>query len=143
MPTDEQFLIEYFKETQAEMRRRSDVEYRLLQSILLFYPILGVVFATLYEQILNKGAYFTLSIGATIAIFVITLLIHKKVVAEHDAYKDRGLNVQKVWRYFELNIESAYIQNEKIVEDGSVNSGGGYGSGPGYKKLFILFGRLQ
>ncbi len=140
MPRNEEFLRDFFKESQEHMRFRSGVEYRLLQFLLLFYPIIGVVMATLYRSSVDQKAYFWLSIGATAFLVIITVLITIKICAEHKTYRNVGQSVKKVWRYFKLQEVGAYLENDRMIAEDVVNldPDKGYGTGKGYILTLLI-----
>ncbi len=137
---DDDFLREYFKESQAFMIYRSGVEYRLLQFLLLFYPIIGLIFSTLYESPIDSRLFLCLTIGVALALIFITILVNNKICAEHETYRKVGLSIQKVWTYFRLAEKGAYLDNDSIVPEDVIDERKGYGTGKGYlKTLWIVW----
>lgn len=148
MPKNDDFLKEYFKESQARMRQTSDVEFRLLQFLLLTYPIIGVVIVTLYGDITETGSlldrttFWRVCIGAAVSLFVITALITFKIHDMHKTYNRIGRAVRKVWRYYQLEQADIYLEGEWIVQPEEVTTvpSKGYGAGKGYFwTIFILW----
>jgi hypothetical protein len=59
---DDKFLQEYFKYVRDEMNWRRELEFRLLQFMLIFYPIMGTAMVTLYQSTVTvslTGVYCT------------------------------------------------------------------------------------
>jgi hypothetical protein len=139
---DDDFLKEHFKETRTQMRFGSEVEYRLLQYLLLFFPIVGLIFTTLYKSDIDRPIFLFMSITTAIVLIGITILITIKICAEHSKYHDLGLSVQQVWKYFELTTKGAYLENEVILQPEKVlpdeKGKGGFGTGTGYKKTLSI-----
>jgi len=124
------------------MRHTSDVELRLLQFLLLFYPIIGVAIVTLYRSSIDPTTFSYLSFGAAGFLLLITWRIDVKIRAEHKTYREIGQAVKKVWRYFKLSEEGAYIEKERIIpeEEVALDPHKGYGAGKGYRRtLWIVW----
>ena len=138
MPGNEDFLRDYFKDSQEDMRWRRNVEFRLLQFLLVFYTIIGAAMATLYESSIDQTAYLLLSIGATIFILLTSLFITEKICAEHKIYADIGQAIKKIWSYFGLFEQGAYLENDTILPKTLLDPKKGYGLGSGYIRTLLI-----
>jgi len=140
MPRDDNFMSEYFKQSQERMRHTSDTELRLLWFLLLFFPIIGVMMATLYGSEIERTAYLFLSIGVSVVFLIVTLFMDIKIRAEHNTYREIGQSVKKVWRYFQLSDEGAYLEKERIIPEEEVvpDPHKGYGAGKGYRRTIYI-----
>lgn len=139
---DDDFLKEYSRDSQAFMIYRSGVEFRLLQFLLLFYPIIGLIFSTLYESPIDSKLFLYLTIGVSVALIVITILVHNKICAEHETYRKVGLSIQKVWKYFRLAEEGAYLNGDSIVPEDVIDEANGFGTGKGYLRTLGIMWAL-
>lgn len=140
MPKDDNFLKDYYRESQELMRFRSGIEYRLLQFLLLFYPIIGVAMATLFKSSVDEDVFLWISVGATLFIILVTLFITIKIFAEHKNYHNVGQSVKKVWRYFQLHEVGVYLEKESVIpaELVDIDTDKGYGSGKGHIYTLII-----
>lgn len=140
MPSYDEFLIEYFKQSQERMRHTSDVELRLLQFLLLFYPIIGVAVVTLYNSPIDRTIFSFISFGAAVFLLLITWRIDVKIRAEHNTYREIGQAVKKVLRYYKLSEQGAYISGERIIpeEEVTLDQNKGYGAGKGYRRTLCI-----
>lgn len=132
MPKDSGFLMENFRDCQEWMRWRATVEFRLLQSILLIYPVIVAAMAALHRSSIDQKAYWMLSILASLFILGTSWAITKKIQAEHRVYTDIGLTVQKIWSYFDLFKRGAYLKEDSILPEALLDPDKDYGAGPGY-----------
>jgi len=58
----------------------------------------------------------------------------------HKTYREIGLAVTKVWKYFELHKVGAYLAGHWIIPEDKVNpdSGNVYGTGKGYRQTIYI-----
>ena len=138
MCKNDDFLRDYYRESQENMRFRSGVEYRLLQFLLLFFPIIGLAIVTLYNSSIEEGAFLKISVGAALFILLVTICITIKICAEHKNYRNMGQSIKKVWRYFKLQEDGIYLPDNRIIPEELVDlePNKGYGSGKGH--IFTL-----
>lgn len=137
MKANHNFLIEHFKETQAQMRHRIDVELRLLQFLLLFFPVVGLIFTTLYGSSVDRTVFLYLCIAAFLFLILVTHLISIQIREGHRTYQALGLSVQKVWKYFDLSVKGAYLENDSVIDEDAIDIGKGYGTGKGYRRTQV------
>ena len=137
MKADDGFLKEQFKEIQAQMRFTSEVEFRLLQYLLLFYPIVGLIFTTLYGSPIDSKIFLYLCIAVSIILIAIIIPIHIKICAEHRKYRDLGEYTQQIWKYFRLTERGAYLDDDIILPE-KVLGKKGFGTGTGYIKTLLI-----
>jgi hypothetical protein len=138
MHPDDEFLRDYYKDAREEMNWRREVEWRLLQFLLIFYPVIGTVMVTLYQTAIVSQVYWLLAIGAVIFIVAASLFITDRVRNEHKSYADIGFIIQKIWTYFGLFETGAYLKDDVILAEILRDPQKGFGKGQGYKKTIIL-----
>ena len=139
---DEKFLYEHLRDTRAEMSWRRELEFRLLQLLLVFYPIIGTVMVQLFNSNVSVSAFqFTVVVLAfmilTVSFFVISRISH-----EHEAYARLGKQIQMIWKYFGLFETGAYLPNKSFLSKELLDEKDGYGQGKGYRRTQILIGAL-
>ena len=136
MPKIDDFLKEYYLDTQITMRSRSETEYRLLNMFIVVNPIIITAIFALSELVDDKVLFLALTLSVATLLAMLTILLTLKIKAEHEIYVQLGQHVVKVWKYFGLFEKGVYINDailEKTVED--------YGTGEGYlRTLRILWG---
>jgi len=136
MPTDTDFLIEYYKECQENLRWRATTEYRLIGFILTFYSIIiGLVLTKLPNLITQE-----LSISIAMFFVLISLAIAAKICAEHEIYVALAEYTKKVWIYFNMFQEGVYLKNDTMLPEKLLNPKTGFGSGPGYALTLLIIG---
>ncbi|MDD5530212.1 MAG: hypothetical protein PHX21_09310 [bacterium] len=135
----EEFLIEYFKDAQEEMRWRRNLEFTFLRFHLIYMPaILSGLFALLNSSI-SKIVCLLVCIGAIIFILLITVLIVEKIEAEHEIYSKIGKIIKKIWEYFEFFNENSYFEfQNKAILPTPKNKEDDYGEGDGCKKTIRI-----
>jgi hypothetical protein len=138
MPISDDFLRECYKDAQEQMRFRAETEYKLLQFLLIFYPIILAAMSTLFGSSISQTAYLLLSIGASIFILLITWFIRQKICAEHKNYSKVGEEVQQIWKYFKMFELGAYLENDSILPKELLDPENGYGKGLGHKKTLVI-----
>jgi hypothetical protein len=117
---------------------RRELEFRLLQFLLVFYPIIGTAMITLYQSSVTAQVYSVVGVGACLLILAASLFVTDRIRHEHKAYAEMGQLVQKIWAYFGLFEPGAYIQDEAILPDRLRDPQTGFGQGQGYKKTLAL-----
>ncbi len=138
MKVDDNFLIEHFKETLANMRVRIDVELRFVQFLLLFFPVVGLIFTTLYGSSVDPTVFLYICIIAFFFLIIVTFLIQIQICEGHRTYRDLGLSVQKVWKYFKLSEKGAYLENDSVINEKMIDNEKGYGTGKGYIRTLVI-----
>jgi hypothetical protein len=138
MATDLGFLRAVYEQSQAEMRRRSDIEYRLVTiqvSVLAFLiPAQGFV----YGQIVNRSSQMGALGGIVLFILSLAAAVSWKIKSEHEVYKAVGATVVRLWEYFEMFKPDAYAGAPMLPEQARE-----YGKGPGYKKTIAVLWLLS
>jgi len=135
---DEEFLQGYLKDARDEMDWRRELEFRLLQFLLVFYPIIGTAMVTLYQSTIAAQVYWVTAIGAALLILAASVFVTDRIRHEHKAYAEMGRQVQKIWAYFGLFEPGAYIKDDTILPDSVRDPQTGFGQGQGYKKTWAL-----
>ena len=136
---DEKFLQDHLKDVREEMSWRRELEFRLLQFLLVFYPIIGGAIVTLFQiATISRQAFYIATSGASLLILISTIFVAGRINREHRAYSDLGREVQKIWAYFGLFEFGAYIKNDTIIPAHLYDKDKGYGQGQGYKKTLNL-----
>jgi hypothetical protein len=138
MHPDKDFLRDYVKDARAEMNWRREVEFRLMQFLLVFYPILGTAIVTLYQTQIVSSGFWVLAIGAIVFILTASIFVSDRVQSEHRAYAGIGRTIQKIWTYFGLFERGAYLADETILPEQLRDPEKGFGQGQGYKKTLLL-----
>jgi len=136
-PSDD-FLQKYLDNVRDEMKWRRDLEFRLLQFLLVFYPIIGTAMVALFQIAISPTTYLILSIGASLFILPATLFVTNRIIVEHKAYAVLARTVIKIWAYFGLFEPNAYIKNDVILDSSLQDPKTGYGQGKGYKRTLYL-----
>lgn len=136
MPKDNSFLKEYFIDCQNEMRWRRETEYKLLNILVVLFPIIGIIVVAMMEWLSDTRMFFILTLSIAALLTILTILVTLKIKAENKIYKVIGQGVVKIWGYFRLFDEGAYIDGDKILDKESKS----YGKGQGYlRTLYILW----
>ncbi len=138
MPSDSEFLRDYLRDAREDMSWRRELEFRLLQYLLVFYPILGTAMITLYQTDMTRQTYAMLAAGTAIFIIAASLFVTERVYYEHKAYADIGRTVQKIWTYFELFEPGAYLKKDTILSERLRDPKKGFAQGHGYRKTLAL-----
>jgi hypothetical protein len=131
---DDRFLYEHLKDSRSEMTWRRELEFRLMQFMLIFYPILGTAMIELYKSSLNKFVFLGVVAGATLLIVYVTRVVTKRIDREHEAYADLAKQVSMIWEYFGLFETGAYLKDQALLSERLRPERGEYGRGIGYKK---------
>lgn len=135
---DDKFLQDQLKDIKSEMSWRRDLEFRLLQFLLVFYPVIGTAMVTLFQSNISSTVFWIATAGASILIIVASLFVSDRIRHEHFAYIELGGQVQKIWAYFGFFETGAYIKGDTILPARLNDPGNGYGQGRGYKKTIAL-----
>ena len=138
MKPDNDFLQKYLDDVRDEMKWRRELEFRLLQFLLVFYPIIGTAMVTLYQTAISPTIYIVLSIGASLFILPATFFVTNRITVEHNAYTRLAKTVIKIWGYFGLFEKNAYIKNESILDSSLQDPKTGFGQGKGYIRTLYL-----
>jgi len=136
---DEKFLQDHLKDVRGEMSWRRELEFRLLQFLLVFYPIIGGAIVTLFQSTtISKQAFYITTSGAALLILMATIFVTDRINREHQSYSDLGREVQKIWAYFGLFELGAYINKDTVIPSRLYDKDKGYGQGQGHKKTLGL-----
>ena len=97
MRPDDQFLQDYLQNILDQMSWRRELEFRLLQFLLIFFPVIGTAMVALFEsQSVSAQAYLVTAIGVTLLITVSSVFVSDRIVHEHTAYTILGQQAQKI-----------------------------------------------
>ena len=138
MHPSEEFLRDYLKDVREEMKWRRELEFQLLQFLLIFYPIIATAMITLYQTSITPQIYLVLSLGASIFILITSMFVTYRINIEHKAYANLGRIVQKIWTHFGVFELGAYIKEDVILPDTLRDPIKGFGQGQGYKRTLLL-----
>jgi len=138
MKPDNDFLQKYLNDVRDEMKWRRELEFRLLQFLLVFYPIIGTAIVTLYQTSISPTIYIVLSIGASLFMLPATFFVTNRITIEHKAYAGLAKTVIKIWAYFGLFEKNAYIKNDAILDLSLQDPKTGFGQGKGYIRTLYL-----
>lgn len=138
MNPNDDFVQKYLEDIRNEMRWRRELEFRLLQFLLVFYPIVATAMVALYQSPISPNVFAIISIGASLIIFPATLFVSNRIVIEHKAYSKLANTVLKIWEYFGLFQIGAYIENGAILDSSLKDPIEGFGKGKGYKRTLSL-----
>jgi hypothetical protein len=136
--TDDKFLQDHLKNVREEMTWRRELEFRLVQFLILFYPVIGTAMVTLFQSNVSPLVFLLVGGGASILIIVASVFVIERISHEHFAYAELGRQVQKIWAHFGFFEPSAYIKNETLLPVRLNDPTRGYGQGQGYKKTIRL-----
>jgi len=138
MHPDDGFLQEHLKDTRSEMAWRRELEFRLLQFLLVFYPIIGTAMVTLFQSAVTAQVYLMVAIGASLLIVGASAFVTDRILHEHRAYARLRRQVQQIWTYFALFEPGAYLKDEAMLPETLRNPQKGLGQGQGHKKTLAL-----
>ncbi len=139
---DDRFLQDHLRDVRAEMSWRRELEFRFLQLLLVFYPIIGTVMVQLFDSQVSVSAFrFTAGVLAFL-ILAVSYFVIRRIDDEHKAYAKLGKQVQMIWRYFGLFESGAYLDDQAFLSAELLDEKDGYGQGTGYRKTQILIGAL-
>lgn len=139
---DEKFLQEHLRDVKAEMAWRRELEFRLLQLLLVFYPIIGTVMVQLFNSSVGVSAFRFTSVVLAFLILAVSYFVISRISHEHKAYAKLGKQAQMIWKYYGLFESGAYVPNQALLSRELLDEKGGYGQGKGYRKTQILIGAL-
>lgn len=136
---DDRFLYEHLHDTRAEMTWRRELEFRLMQFMLIFYPILGTAVVELFKNnSIGKIAFSIVALISIALIVVATFIVTERIDHEHETYVDLGRQVQLIWLYFGLFEKGAYLPDQTFLPQKLLDEKHSLGTGPGYKKTKTL-----
>lgn len=139
---DDRFLQDHLRDVRAEMSWRRELEFRLLQLLLVFYPIIGTVMVQLFNSNVNALAFRFTAVVLAFMILVVSYFVISRISHEHKAYAKLGKQVQMIWTYFGLFESGAYLKDKAFLPAELRDEKEGYGQGMGYRKTQILIGAL-
>lgn len=140
---DDRFLQDHLRDVRAEMSWRRELEFRLLQLLLVFYPIIGTVMVQLFtSNIVNAVAFRFTAVVLAFLILAVSYFVISRISHEHKAYAKLGKQVQMIWKYFGLFELGAYLPSQAFLTAELRDEKEGYGQGKGYRKTQILIGAL-
>jgi uncharacterized membrane protein len=137
MAKDDEFLKEFFVDCQNGMRWHSETEWKLLNLFMILHPVIVGATLGMTELTSNRMLFLALAISMAVFLTVLTILLTVRVVDAHKYYETLGRVVVKIWEYFGLFEEGAYLEGKAILEDKARR----YGTGKGHRRtLHILWG---
>lgn len=139
---DEKFLTEHLRDVKAEMAWRRELEFRLLQLLLVFYPIIGTVVVQLFNSNVSALAFRITAGFLAFLILAVSYFVISRISHEHKAYAMLGKQVLMVWKYFGLFERGAYIKDRVFLPAELLDEKKGYAQGPGYKRTQTLISAL-
>jgi heme/copper-type cytochrome/quinol oxidase subunit 2 len=131
---DEKFLQDHLRDVRAEMTWRRELEFRLMQFMLIFYPILGAAMIELFKSAINAFVFVGVAAGAIGLIVYATIVVTKRIDREHEAYAELAKQVSLIWTYYGLFETGAYLKDWAILPERLRPERNEYGKGVGYKK---------
>jgi hypothetical protein len=131
---DERFLYEHLRDTRAEMAWRRELEFRLMQFMLVFYPVIGTVIVALFQAKINEWAFSATAAGAIVLIMYANSVVTERIDHEHETYMDLGKQLGLIWLYFGLFERGAYLKDRAFLPAKLLDERTGLGTGPGYEK---------
>ena len=136
---DDRILQDLLKDARAEMSWRRDVEFRLLQLLLVFYPIIGTVMVQVFQSdnVSIQAFRITTSLIAFLILAVFFFVI-QRIYYEHKAYSKLAKQVLKIWLYFRLFESGAYLKDQTFLPTDLLDEKNGLGQGKGYLRTQIL-----
>jgi hypothetical protein len=139
---DDRFLQDHLRDVREEMSWRRELEFRLLQLLLVFYPIIGTVIVQLFNSNVNALAFRITAGFLAFLILAVSYFVISRISHEHKAYAKLGKQVQMIWMYFGLFESGAYLNDRVFLSTELLDEKKGYGQGPGYQRTQILIGAL-
>jgi hypothetical protein len=70
---DERFLQDHLRDSRSEMSWRRELKFRLMQFMLVFYPVIGTVMVALFQSDINVWAF--AATAAAVIVFFFSLMI--------------------------------------------------------------------
>jgi hypothetical protein len=135
---DEKHLEEHLKELHDEMAWRRELEFKLLQFPLIFFPVIGTAMVTLFESDAGPTVFWGAVAFASILIIGASWFVSDRIRHGHVSYVRLGSAVQKIWTHYGFFELGAYIKDDTILPTYLNEPGNGYGQGSGYKKSIGL-----
>jgi hypothetical protein len=136
---DDRFLYEHLRDSRAEMTWRRELEFRLMQFMLIFYPILGTAIVELFR---NNGisaiAFSIVALASVVLIVIATIIVTDRIDHEHETYVDLGRQVRLIWLYFGLFEKGAYLPDQAFLPEKLLDEKTSLGTGPGFRKTKTL-----
>ena len=135
---DDRILQDLLKDARAEMSWRRDLEFRLLQLLLVFYTIIGAVMGQLFQKEVDAQSFsITASLLAALIVAVSSFVI-LRIAHEHEQYAKLGKQVQKIWSYFRLFESGVYLKDQAFLPADLLDEEKGLGQGKGYRRTQVL-----
>jgi len=135
---DEKFLQDHLKDVRAEMAWRRELEFRLLQLLLLIYPIIGGVMVQLFQKEVSANAFKITAILIAALVLAMFYFVMQRIEHEHKQYAKLGKQVLKIWLYFGLFEQGAYLKDQAFLPTELLDEKEGLGQGKGYKRTQAL-----
>jgi hypothetical protein len=131
---DDKFLYEHLRDTRAEMSWRRELEFRYMQFMLVFYPVIGTVMVALYDAKIDPYAFSVTAVGAIVLLLYATIVITKRIGREHKIYIELSEQLVNVWTYFGLFEQGAYIKDKAFLSEDLKDEKTGIGRGLGFRR---------
>ena len=135
---DEKFLYEHLRDTRAEMSWRRELEFRYMQFMLVFYPVIGTVMVALFDAKVNSLAFSATAVGAIGLILYATIVVSKRIGREHEIYVELSQQLILVWTYFGLFESGTYLKDKAFLSEKLKDEKTGIGRGLGYRRTQVL-----
>ena len=134
---DVKYLRMFAIATDSDMQKLVDREYKWLQTYILSLPVVLAFFGTIGNLIKGyEDAHSFFLIGSVIlALYLFTLasLICSKIIKENRKYKNYGSQLRRIWKYFNLYDDGAYLKEPILTKKER-----DYGEGRGYLFSIIM-----
>jgi hypothetical protein len=135
---DDKHLEAHLKELREEMAWRRELEFKLLQFPLIFFPVIGTAMVTLFQSDAGPVVFWGAVAFASVLIIGASVFVSDRIRHGHVSYVGLGSAVQKIWTYYGFFEPGAYIKDDTILPARLNEPGKGYGQGAGYKKSIAL-----
>lgn len=139
---DDRFLQDHLRDSRAEMAWRRELEFRLLQFMLVFFPVIGTAMIELFRSNISWEAFSITALCSVILIIATTFVVTDRIKREHNTYAEIGKQVQLIWTYFGLFEPGAYLKDQAFLPEKLLDEKAGLGQGPGYLHTIKLIWRI-
>ena len=115
---DDRFLYEHLRDSRAEMTWRRELEFRLMQFMLIFYPILGTAIVELFKnKSIGVPAFTMVALISVVLVIIATITVTDRIDHEHQTYVDLGRQVTMIWQHFGLFEKGAYLPDRALLPE--------------------------
>ncbi len=131
---DDDFLKIFYEIQYRRLEAHSKIEYRLLNMFIVIFPTTITASIAISQIIKDNGLYLTLVSFVSLFLLILTKAISIKVHSEHKTYKSIAKSMIKIWEYFQLTKNGAYLSNKTIQGEDYKK----FGDGTGYKDSLLI-----